>query len=78
MPFGNRSPDYTYDIVQKLGGSEVQRMSATALAARVAQSSIHLISTTNLAVNIRFAFFAVQLVIAALWVIQLLVQGPAA
>lgn len=53
-------------------------MSATALAARVAQSSIHLISTTNLAVNIRFAFFAVQLVIAALWVIQLLVQGPAA
>ena len=48
------------------------------LAARVAQSSTHLISTSNLAVNIRFAFFAVQLVVAVWWTIQFLVQWPAA
>ena len=48
------------------------------LAARVAQSSTHLISTSNLAVNIRFAFFAMQLVVAMWWTIQFLVQWPAA
>lgn len=48
------------------------------LAARVAQSSTHLISTSNLAVNIRFAFFAVQLVVAVWWTIQFLAQWPAA
>lgn len=48
------------------------------LAARVAQSGTHLISTSNLAVNIRFSFFAVQLVIAVWWTIQFLVQWSAA
>lgn len=38
------------------------------LAARVAQSSTHLISANALAVQIRFACFAAQLLIAAWWV----------
>lgn len=42
------------------------------LGARVAQSTTHLISTSALAVQIRFAFFATQLAIAAWWVVQLL------
>lgn len=44
------------------------------LAARVAQSGTHLISVSNPAVRIRFAFFAVQLIIVSWWVIQLLVH----
>lgn len=39
------------------------------LAARLAQSITHLLSTNALAVRIRFTFFAVQLLIAAWWVI---------
>ncbi|HEY8607935.1 MAG TPA: MAPEG family protein [Noviherbaspirillum sp.] len=42
------------------------------LAARVAQSSTHLISNSTLAAQVRFAFFSAQLVIAAWWVMQLL------
>ncbi|MDH3200265.1 MAG: MAPEG family protein [Myxococcales bacterium] len=41
------------------------------LAARVAQSVTHLISTSNLAVTVRVTFFTVQLAIEAWWVIQL-------
>jgi uncharacterized MAPEG superfamily protein len=37
------------------------------LLARVAQSSIHLASLSVLAVNARFAFFAVQMAIAVYW-----------
>ncbi len=37
------------------------------LAARVAQSCAHLASGSNLAVNIRFSAFAVQLAIALYW-----------
>lgn len=40
------------------------------LAARVAQSSVHLVSTSHFAVTVRFAFFAVQLLIAAWWVVR--------
>lgn len=41
------------------------------LAARVAQSSVHLISTSTLAIRVRFTFFAVQMAIAVVWVVQM-------
>jgi len=41
------------------------------LLARVAQSTTHLISTSVVAVQIRFSFFLVQFVIAAWWVVAL-------
>ncbi|MFN0183332.1 MAG: MAPEG family protein [Aquabacterium sp.] len=41
------------------------------LAARVVQSCIHLASTSVLAVNARFAAFAVQVGIAVYWVVTL-------
>ena len=37
------------------------------VAARIAQSSVHLASSSVLAVNVRFAFFVVQLAIASYW-----------
>ena len=42
------------------------------LAARIAQSTTHLISTRNSAVILRFSFLMVQVVIQGLWVVQLL------
>jgi len=42
------------------------------LASRIAQSSIHLVSTSVVAVQLRFAFFVFQVAIAAYWVIQFL------
>lgn len=42
------------------------------LAARIIQSSIHLASLSVMAVNARFAAFAVQMVIGAWWVVALL------
>lgn len=42
------------------------------LAARMAQSTTHLVSVSVLAVNVRFAFFAVQLAIAIYWTWALL------
>lgn len=42
------------------------------LVARIAQSSAHLASLSVLAVNIRFLFFAIQLVIGAYWAVGLL------
>ncbi|AYC34136.1 MAPEG family protein [Pseudomonas cavernae] len=47
------------------------------LAARLLQSAVHLASQSILAVNLRFAFFAIQLAIAAYWAIRLL-SGPVA
>jgi hypothetical protein len=41
------------------------------LFARIAQSTTHLISTSVLAVQVRFFFFLVQFAIAAWWVIAL-------
>lgn len=45
------------------------------LAARIVQSSIHLVSLSVMAVNLRFAAFAVQVVIAGYWSACLLVSG---
>ncbi len=42
------------------------------LAARIAQSTTHLISTRNRAVILRFSFLMVQWVIQLVWVVQLL------
>ena len=42
------------------------------LAARLGQSSAHLLSSSVAVVNIRFAFFAVQLAIGAYWAVRLL------
>lgn len=41
------------------------------LAARIAQSTIHLVSTTSTAVMARFTAFAAQLAIAAYWAVKL-------
>ncbi|MNP38673.1 MAPEG family protein [compost metagenome] len=43
----------------------------TLLAARIAQSSLHLYSLSIPIVNARFACFAIQLAIAVYWLIQL-------
>jgi uncharacterized MAPEG superfamily protein len=53
-------------------GSVTDPLAVWALAARIAQSVTHVSSTSNLAVQIRFAFFLVQWLIQAWWVIQLL------
>lgn len=45
------------------------------VVARVAQSSIHLWSTSVPAVNARFTCFAVQLAIAVVWTVRLLLAG---
>jgi uncharacterized MAPEG superfamily protein len=42
------------------------------LAARIAQTTTHLISTRNRAVILRFSFLMVQWVIQLVWVVQLL------
>lgn len=41
------------------------------LAARVFQSAVHVLSTSVLAVNIRFVAFAVQMALGVYWVFQL-------
>lgn len=41
------------------------------LAARIAQSTIHLVSTTSTAVMARFTAFAAQLAIAVYWAVKL-------
>jgi len=40
------------------------------VGARALQAVSHLVSTSNIAVQVRFAFFLVQVVIAAWWVLQ--------
>ncbi len=42
------------------------------LYARVGQSLTHLVSTSIMAINVRFFFFIVQVAIYAIWVVQLL------
>lgn len=44
------------------------------LIARIAQSTIHLASTSSLAVTTRFTAFAVQMGIAVYWAIRLLIH----
>lgn len=53
----------------------VDPLARWALLARVAQSSVHLISTSEMAVMIRVTFFLVQLGIEAYWVVQLGLLG---
>ena len=43
----------------------------TFLGARLAQSVIHIISTSNSAVLLRFLFFAVQVMIVIWWIVGL-------
>ena len=47
------------------------------LVARLAQSLVHLISTSVLAVQIRFSLFAVQLVICGVWIVEFFVKFSA-
>ena len=42
------------------------------LYARIGQSVTHVVSTSIMAINLRFAFFLFQLVIYAIWVVRLL------
>ena len=42
------------------------------LYARIGQSLTHLVSTSIMAINVRFALFIVQVVVYAIWVVQLL------
>ena len=42
------------------------------LYARIGQSITHLVSTSIVAINLRFTLFLVQVVIYAIWVVQLL------
>ena len=42
-------------------------LASTLLAARIVQSIIHLVSTSQVAVSLRFTAFAVQMVIGAYW-----------
>jgi uncharacterized MAPEG superfamily protein len=44
------------------------------LASRVAQSIVHLISTSVMAVQLRFAFLLIQVVISIIWAIQFLAR----
>lgn len=45
------------------------------LGARVFQSGVHVASTTAMAVQVRFAFFGVQLGIAIYWIAKILFGG---
>ena len=42
------------------------------LYARIGQSLTHIVSTSIMAINVRFFFFIVQVVIYAIWVVRLL------
>ena len=42
------------------------------LAARIVQSSIHMVSTSDMAIQIRFAFFVTQVVLVIFWIYRFL------
>ncbi|WP_352712411.1 MAPEG family protein [Mesorhizobium sp. M0586] len=48
-------------------------LASTMLGARIVQSVIHLVSTSQLAVSLRFTAFVVQMVIGAYWCWLLLI-----
>ena len=52
-------------------------LALVALSSRIAQSAIHLYSTSVAAAQVRFAFFLVQYVIACYWTIQFLLRFSA-
>jgi uncharacterized MAPEG superfamily protein len=47
-------------------------LALVALACRVGQSTVHLASTSVLAVNVRFSLFLAQIAIVAYWIVKLL------
>ena len=46
------------------------QLALSLLYARILQSTIHLFSTSNIAVTVRFTFLSIQLVICLYWVIK--------
>ena len=59
-------------VAMATGNGEVtDSLALWVLAARLAQSITHLISTSNAAITLRVTFFAIQLGIEAWWAIQL-------
>ena len=58
-------------------GSVTDALALPLLAARLAQSLVHLISTSVAAVQLRFMFFVVQLVICGVWILQLTIKFTA-
>ena len=60
-------------VAMMTGRSEAtDHLAFTLLGARIVQSTIHLISTSALAVSLRFTAFSVQMAIGAYWVWLLL------
>ena len=53
-------------------GDVTDTLAPWALAARIGQSTAHLVSTSSLGVQVRFAFFLPQIVIQVIWAIALL------
>jgi len=49
-------------------------LALTLLVSRIAQSTIHMISTGVMAVQLRFCFFLIQLVICFYWAAQFLIR----
>ncbi len=56
-------------------GAVTDALAPAALAARVGQSTTHLLSTSNLAVQVRFFFFLIQFVVQVWWAVRLLALG---
>ncbi len=50
----------------------VDSLAMYVLYARIGQSLTHVVSTSIMAINVRFFFFIVQIVIYAIWVVRLL------
>jgi hypothetical protein len=46
-------------------------LALVALACRVGQSMVHIVSNSVMAVNIRFSFFLAQVGIACYWIVKL-------
>lgn len=79
----NRARDNCYETLPLFGAIVLAASIAGKLAvldplapyvlyARIGQSVTHLASTNLMAINVRFFFFIVQVVIYAIWVVQLL------
>ena len=61
-------------VVTELGGfgsGRIDWLAWTYLVARVGQTVVHVSSGSNIAVNVRFTFFLAQLVVAAVWALEL-------
>lgn len=79
----NRARDNCYEtlplfVAVALAASIAGKLAVTdplamyVLYARIGQSLTHLVSTSIMAINVRFFFFIVQVVIYAIWVVRLL------